>query len=87
MGAAARQAIWGREKEERWLGPLLASPAPRGSWAVYRVNDDGRREMVRGLLDPDAARTLAGKMRDRCPDSDLEAGWNYLPAAGTKRAR
>jgi hypothetical protein len=44
------------------------------------VNDDGRREpIVNGLTELDADR-LAGMCRDGCPASDIDAGWNYLPA-------
>jgi hypothetical protein len=90
MGAAAREAMWAREKAEReeakapppprpWLDVLLGMPWAKGRWEVVRVNDDGRRETVRAGVSPEAAELLAGKMRDRCPDEVVAEGWNYLP--------
>ncbi len=64
-----------------WLDRVRAIPRfGVGRWSVVRVNDDGRSEpVINGLTEADAHR-LAAECRDRCPDSCVEAGWNYLPA-------
>ncbi len=56
------------------------------SWACFKVNDDGRREIYVGGLDADSAQALAGRMRDGMTDKQVGEGWNY-EAANEKHGR
>jgi hypothetical protein len=49
------------------------------SWAVIRINDDGRREIVNRGMCALAAEKVAGALRDASTEELIEAGWNYLP--------
>lgn len=78
MGKAEREAAWEQERAVRWRAAILTQSARPGGWAVVKVNDDGREEEMRRGTDALGAERIAGQLRDRCPDSDVEAGWNYL---------
>lgn len=49
------------------------------NWAVIRVNDDGRREVVNRDMCALAAEKVAGALRDASTEAEIAAGWNYLP--------
>lgn len=50
------------------------------SWAVIRINDDGRREIVNRNMCALAAEKVAGALRDASTEAEIAAGWNYLPS-------
>jgi len=54
------------------------------TWVVERVNDDGRRKLVRVGLRAETAMELAGRLRDRQSDADVGRGWNVLARAMRK---
>jgi hypothetical protein len=58
-----------------------------GTWAVVRVNDDGRLRVVRDGMKPDAALEQAGRMRDRQSDDDVGDGWSVLAMGAADVAR
>jgi hypothetical protein len=78
--AAERGATVSPLASANWMPALLHQTAAHGRWDVVRLNDrDGRREVLRrGIAEVDADR-IASSLRDGCPDSDVDAGWNYLP--------
>lgn len=56
--------------------PLALSVARYG---VFRVHDDGRRELVTPIGTYLQADETAGAMRDEMTDEERADGWNYLP--------
>lgn len=58
---------------------VVASTHTQPSFGVYRVNDDGRRELIRYTKRYDEADATAGRLRDESSDDEIAQGWNYLP--------
>lgn len=48
------------------------------NWAVIRINDDGRRQIVNRNMCALAAEKVAGALRDASTEEQIAAGWNYL---------
>jgi hypothetical protein len=78
--AAERGATVSPLAGKDWMPAILNQTAAWGRWDVVRLNDkDSRREVLRrGISEVDADR-IASQLRDGCPDSEIDAGWNHLP--------
>jgi hypothetical protein len=57
------------------------------NWAVCRINDDGRRELVNDRMCAAAAEKVAGALRDASTEREIATGWNYLPAQKIRTAK
>lgn len=62
-----------------WCRAPLGETEDAMSWAVVRVNDDGRHDLVNQGMCALAAEKVAGALRDASSEDLIEAGWNFLP--------
>ena len=67
-----------RSRSSRRKPKAKGPPRSFGPWKVYRVAPGERPSIVRSGLDWAEAERIAGARRDRAPDSEIEAGVNYL---------
>lgn len=51
----------------------------RTRYGVWRVNDDGRRELWCSAANYNNAALLASAFRDESTEDEIAQGWNYLP--------
>lgn len=92
MSAAARQALWDRERAELptrdpgRIGPPRGRDKLPGRYDVVKVHTDGRRVLVKGGLAWGPADVMAGRLRDRMTDAEVGEGWNYQAVVRPKRA-
>lgn len=66
MGAGLRRAY-------------AAAKLTRARFGVFRVYDDGRKELVTPVGSHAEAAEAAGSMRDEMTDAECGADWNYQP--------